>query len=406
MLGAGHLCIDLCQGAVPALLPFLASRHGYSYAALGALLLFSTIGSSIIQPAFGMLSDRIARPWLMPAGLALAAVGIGFAGPAPSYALTATAVVLSGLGVAAFHPEAAKFAGLASRERRGRGMSLFTVGGNAGFAIGPLLTTPLVLVFGLSGTLALALLPLTASIVLARELPRLRRLEEQRPPRTVTAGRDRWGAFSRLSALIAVRSGVHFGLQAFVPAYFVAELATSKATGNLALTLFLAAGAVGTLVGGGLVDRWGARTVLVATMVAILPPLIVLPLVGEVAAMALVAVIGFFTIASFSVTVVLGQAYLPNHVGLASGVTLGLAIGLGGVSATVLGTVADAWGLNAVLWTMAVLPIPAILLAVSLPAIPGNNGLDERTPSVAPGVRFDGMHAASPQRIADHSPHG
>jgi MFS transporter, FSR family, fosmidomycin resistance protein len=406
MLGAGHLCIDLCQGAVPALLPFLASRHGYSYAALGALLLFSTIGSSIIQPAFGMLSDRFARPWLMPAGLALAAVGIGFAGPAPSYALTATAVVLSGLGVAAFHPEAAKFAGLASRERRGRGMSLFTVGGNAGFAIGPLLTTPLVLVFGLSGTLALALLPLTASIVLARELPRLRRLEEQRPPRTVTAGRDRWGAFSRLSALIAVRSGVHFGLQAFVPAYFVAELATSKATGNLALTLFLAAGAVGTLVGGGLVDRWGARTVLVATMVAILPPLIVLPLVGEVAAMALVAVIGFFTIASFSVTVVLGQAYLPNHVGLASGVTLGLAIGLGGVSATVLGTVADAWGLNAVLWTMAVLPIPAILLAVSLPAIPGNNGLDERTPSVAPGVRFDGMHAASPQRIADHSPHG
>ncbi len=405
MLGAGHLCIDLCQGAVPALLPFLASRRGYSYAALGALVLFSTIGSSIIQPAFGMLSDRVARPWLMPGGLALAAVGIGLAGPAPSYGLTAAAVVVSGLGVAAFHPEGAKFAGLASRERRGRGMSLFTVGGNAGFAIGPLLTTPLVLVFGLSGTLALALLPLTASIVLARELPRLRRLEETRPPRASTAGKDRWGAFSRLSGLIAVRSGVHFGLQAFVPAYFVAELATSEATGNAALTLFLAAGAVGTLVGGGLVDRWGARTVLVATMVAILPPLILLPLVGEVVAIALVGVIGFFTIASFSVTVVLGQAYLPSHVGLASGVTLGLAIGLGGVSAAALGAVGDAWGLNAVLWTMAVLPIPAILLAVSLPPIPGNIGVDERTPPVAPGVRFDGMHAATPQRVADRSPH-
>src|SRR3954468_18534367 len=95
VLGAGHLCIDLCQGAVPALLPFLAAERGYSYAALGALVLFSTVGSSIIQPAFGLLSDRVGRPWLMPAGLALAAAGIGLAGPAPSYALTAAAVVVS-----------------------------------------------------------------------------------------------------------------------------------------------------------------------------------------------------------------------------------------------------------------------------------------------------------------------
>ncbi len=159
-------------------------------------------------------------------------------------------------------------------------------------------------------------------------------------------------------------------MQAFVPAYFVAQLATSEATGNAALTLFLAAGALGTLVGGGLVDRWGARTVLVGTMVAILPLLLLLPLVAEPAAMLLVGTIGFFTIASFSVTVVLGQAYLPNHVGLASGVTLGLAIGLGGVMATALGVVADTWGVETVLWTIAVLPVPAILLAISLPAIP------------------------------------
>jgi FSR family fosmidomycin resistance protein-like MFS transporter len=370
VLGAGHLCIDLCQGAVPALLPFLASERHYSYAALGALLLFSTIGSSIVQPLFGVLSDRVARPWLMPAGLAMAAAGIALSGPAPTYALTAAAVVLSGLGVAAFHPEGAKFAGLASRERRGRGMSLFTVGGNAGFAIGPLLTTPLVLAFGLAGTLALGLLPLTAAIVVGRELPRLRRLEEG-PARARAGGSDDWGAFTRLSALIAARSVVHFGLQAFVPAYFVAELATGAATGNAALTLFLGAGAVGTLVGGGLVDRWGARTVLVGTMAAILPPLLLLPLVGEPAAIVLVGAIGFFTIASFSVTVVMGQAYLPNHLGLASGVTLGLAIGLGGVSATVLGVAADAWGLTTTLWIVAFAPVPAILLALSLPPVSG-----------------------------------
>jgi MFS transporter, FSR family, fosmidomycin resistance protein len=367
VLGAGHLCVDLCQGAVPALLPFLAAEHGYSYAALGALLLFSTMGSSIIQPLFGMLSDRVARPWFIPGGLVAAGTGVALAGPAPSYWLTAAAVAVSGVGVAAFHPEAAKFAGFASRERRGRGMSLFTVGGNAGFAVGPLVTTPLVLAFGLRGTLALCALPFAAAVLTARELARLRGLESRRVAAD-RAGKDDWGAFSRLSALIAARSGVHFGMQALVPSYFVAALATSKATGNAALTIFLAAGAVGTLVGGGLVDRWGARTVLVGTMVAILPPLLVLPLVGEAAAIALVGAIGFFTIASFSVTVVLGQAYLPGHVGLASGVTLGLAIGLGGVSATVLGAVADEWGLETALWIMAVLPVPAILLALSLPS--------------------------------------
>jgi FSR family fosmidomycin resistance protein-like MFS transporter len=405
VLGAGHLCVDVCQGAVPALLPFLAAERGYSYAALGALVLFSTIGSSIVQPLFGLLSDRVARPWLMPGGLALAGTGIALAGPAPSYAATAAAVVVSGLGVAMFHPEGAKFAGLASLGRRGRGMSLFSVGGNAGFAAGPLITTPLVLVFGLSGTLALIVLPLAAAVVIARELPRLRALERA-PTRPAAGANDDWGAFARLGGVIALRSGVYFGLQAFVPAYFVAELASSKAAGNAALTIMLAAGAAGTLVGGGLVDRWGARGVLVGTQVVLLPLLLVLPLVGAAVATVLLGAIGFFTIASFSITVVLGQAYLPSRYGLASGVTLGLAIGLGGVAATALGAIADAWGLTAVLWTVAVLPIPSMLLAVSLPPIAGTRTVDDRAPSLAASVRGDGVHAAPSHGVADRGSHG
>jgi FSR family fosmidomycin resistance protein-like MFS transporter len=370
VLGAGHLCVDLCQGAVPALLPFLAAERGYSYAALGALVLFSTIGSSIVQPLFGLMSDRIARPWLMPGGLALAGVGIALAGPAPTYALTALAVVVSGLGVAAFHPEGAKFAGLASVERKGRGMSLFSVGGNAGFALGPLLTTPLVLLFGLTGTVALVVFPLAAAVLTGRELGRLRRLEQAQGPALASAGEDDWGAFSRLGGLIALRSGVYFGLQAFVPAYFVAELSSSEAAGNAALAIMLAAGAVGTLVGGGLVDRWGARAVLLGTQLLLLPLLVVLPLVGAAPATIVLGLVGFVTIASFSITIVLGQAYLPSRVGLASGITLGLAIGLGGVAAAALGLVADSAGLRAVLWTIAALPVPAAALAVSLPTVP------------------------------------
>ena len=382
VLAGGHLCVDLCQGAVPALLPFLAAERGYSYAALGALLLFATIGSSIIQPLFGLLSDRIAQPWLMPGGLVLAGVGIALAGPAPSYGLTALAVVVSGLGVAAFHPEGAKFAGLASFERKGRGMSLFSVGGNAGFALGPLLTTPLVLLFGLSGTLALVVFPLAAAVLTAREIGRLRGLEEAQPAAPAGAGEDDWGAFSRLGGLIALRSGVYFGLQAFIPAYFVAELSSSEAAGNAALTIMLAAGAVGTLVGGGLVDRWGARAVLVGTQLLLLPLLVVLPLAGAAPATVVVGLVGFVTIASFSITIVLGQAYLPNRMGLASGVTLGLAIGLGGVAATALGVIADAAGLHAVLWTIAVLPVPSIALAVSLPVVPPAAALAAPQPDV------------------------
>jgi MFS transporter, FSR family, fosmidomycin resistance protein len=372
VLSSGHLCVDLCQGAVPALLPFLAAERGYSYAALGGLVLASTIGSSIVQPLFGLLSDRFARPWMMSGGLVLAGVGLALAGPAPTYGWTLAAVTVSGLGVAAFHPEGAKFAGIASRERRGRGMSLFSVGGNAGFALGPALTTPLVLLFGLSGTLALVALPLAAAVLTRRELGRLLELERVAVSRRAgaTADEDDWGAFSRLSAVIALRTGIYFGLQAFVPIYFVVELASSEAAGNAALTLMLAAGAAGTLVGGGLVDRWGARTVLVGTLVVVLPMLLVLPLVGAAAATVLLGAIGFVTIASFAITVVLGQAYLPSRLGLASGVTLGVAIGLGGIAATALGVVADAHGVETVLWTVAALPLPAILLALSLPSIP------------------------------------
>lgn len=370
VLGLGHLCVDLCQGAVPALLPFLASRRGYSFAALGALVLAATIASSLIQPLFGLLSDRSTRAWLMPAGVLLAGAGIAVVGFLESYEATAAAIAVSGVGVAAFHPEGARFANLVSRAQRGRGMSLFSVGGNAGLALGPIITTPLVLVFGLPGTLGLLVLPLVAAVVTVRELPRLRSAGRLTRPAASSAGAaagDAWWPFGRLSIVITLRTGVFFGLQTFVPAYFIAEFAASEAAGNVALTAMLAAGALGTLVGGVLVDRVGARPVLIGSFVILLPLLAALPLTGRLPATVLLALIGFVTIASFSVTIVLGQEYLPNRLGLAAGVTLGLSIGLGGVVAAALGAAADALGLEAVMWIIAALPVPALLLALTLP---------------------------------------
>ena len=199
-LASGHAAADLCQGSIPALIPFLVHQRGYSFGAAGVLLLVVTIGSSIIQPVFGALSDRLQLAWLMPVGVALAAVGIAGSGLFDSFALTCIVVGLGGLGVAAFHPEGARYANYASGDRRGTGMSLFSVGGNAGFALAPVLITPAVLLVGLSGTLIVAILPAIVAVVLAVELPKMKRRSAAAAQASPTAQSDRsddqWGAFS------------------------------------------------------------------------------------------------------------------------------------------------------------------------------------------------------------------
>jgi len=376
-LASGHAVADLCQGAVPALIPFLISERGYSYGAVGALLLFVTVGSSIIQPAFGAVSDRVSMAWLIPVGVALAAVGIGLAGVMPNFGLTALVVGVGGLGVAAFHPEGARYANYASGTRRGTGMSLFSVGGNAGFALGPILITPAVLAFGLSGTLLVAALPLLVAIVLAFELPKLKArnadLAHASTARAASGDRseDELGAFGMLTAVVSVRSWIYFGLQSFAPIWFIREYGASEALANGFLAAMLVAGAIGTLVGGQLVDRVGRRAVLVGSIVAQIPLLLAFMLApSELIAGVLLTAIGFVTVMSFSVSVIMGQEYLPSRIGIASGVTMGFAIGVGGVAAAVLGAVADAAGLETVMWIVAALPLLGLALARTLPLTP------------------------------------
>jgi FSR family fosmidomycin resistance protein-like MFS transporter len=383
VLSLGHLCVDLCQGALPALLPFLIAAHHWSYGRASALVLAATVSSSIVQPLFGHLSDGRSLPWLLPGGVALAAAGIALAGVAGSYGLTFAVVVVSGLGVAAYHPEASRFANYVAGERRATAMSFFSVGGNAGFALGPVLVTPLALAFGLGGTPLVAILPAAVAVLIVRELGRLKGF---RPAAATAADHaaadtepDQWRPFALLSAAVAARSVVYFGLMTLVPLYFVNQLHTSEATANTALTVMLASGAIGTLIGGRLADRFGRRVVL-RTSMAVLTPLMVVLLVGGVGvAIGALALIGAATIATFSVTVVMGQEYLPSRLGIASGVTLGLAIGFGGLGAAVLGQVADAYGLRTALEVVALLPLPALALAMTLPE--GRHHLRGRAPA-------------------------
>jgi MFS transporter, FSR family, fosmidomycin resistance protein len=369
VLSAGHLFTDVSQGAVPALLPFFVAQRHFGIPAASALILAATISSSIIQPLFGHLSDRRSLPWLIPLGPGLGGLGIALAGLAPNYPLTFAAIVLSGLGVAAFHPEGSRFANYVSGERRASGMSLFSVGGNLGFALGPVIVAPLVLAFGLHGTPFILIPTSLMAVVLFHELPRLRKFRPDvvgggvRPSHQAAA----WKPFAVLGAVIALRSVIYFGMVTFIPLYYVDVLHTGKALGSAALAAMLVGGALGTLTGGPLADRFGRRAVLIGSMVA-LPPLIVAFLLsGPTLALVFAAVAGAVTIATFAVTIVMGQEYLPGRIGVSSGVTIGLSIGLGGVAAPLLGLIGAAHGLRSVFETLVFLPLMALPLVLALP---------------------------------------
>ncbi len=325
-------------------------------------------------------------------------------------------VGLGGLGVAAFHPEGARYANYASGSRRGTGMSLFSVGGNTGFALAPVLITPAVLAVGLEGTLLVAILPALVAIMLAFELPHLKR-RSAAAAKAVAAGQtdrtdDQWGAFGTLTGVVSIRSGVYFGLQSFAPLWLITTYGASEATGNTALAGMLFAGALGTLVGGRLVDRIGRRKVLVGSIVAQIPLLLGFMLApGGVLAGILLAGIGFVTVMSFSVSVVMGQEYLPSRLGIASGVTLGFAIGVGGVFAALFGVVADHAGLETVMWIVAALPLAGLALALTLPLTAQEARLDTLRAERAQRHRCDSQNrpiaaAADPAEACasfDHS---
>lgn len=374
LIAAGHGCADLCQGAVPALLPFLIAQRGLSVGAAAALLSAATIGSSVVQPLFGLWADRLSRPLLVPSGVALASLALGAAGLCRSYALLAVVLAVGGLGVAAFHPEGARLVnGLSEEGARGRWMSYFSVGGNVGFAVGPALVTGVVGLLGLSATPLLAIPGLLVAVALARAAKVEAGIAVARPSlRPAPAPATRWAAFGRLSGAAVARTVVFFAMQALVPIYLIERFGMSTALGDSSLTVLLAAGAVGTLIGGRCADRFGRKLVLVYAMGPAALLLVAIPHLGPAAFFVGLLAMGVLLDGPLSTTVVLGQEYLPGRVGLASGITLGLSIGLGGLGATGLGAVADATSVHTALELLAPFALLALALALSLPEPAGS----------------------------------
>jgi FSR family fosmidomycin resistance protein-like MFS transporter len=366
-LSSGHLATDFANGALPALLPFFVDKFALSYTLAAAIVLASAVSSSIVQPLFGLWSDRRGAIWLLPGGVALAGIGIALASVAPAYWLVLVWVIVSGLGVAAFHPEGSKFAAFAGGRRRASAMSLFSIGGNLGFGLGPTVATPLVLAFGLTGGLLLSVPCLAVALALLLLAPFLGSFAPDRGQQLASDEPDRLGALLLLLGVIAFRSVAWFGLITFVPLWEV-SLGHSKAHGNHLLSLMLLAGGVGTLAAGPLADRFGRRPVLLVCSAATAPLILVFVIVGGVPGAIALAGVGISVIATFGVTMVMSQEYLPRRIGMASGLAVGLSIGLGGVGAVVLGAVADSIDLRAAMYVAAGAALAALVLAVRLPS--------------------------------------
>jgi FSR family fosmidomycin resistance protein-like MFS transporter len=375
VLAFGHLSVDLVQGAVPPLLPFLVRERGYSYAAAGSLLLFSSLGSSLLQPLLGAIADRVRASWLMPAGPAIAAVGIGLVATTHSYLATGAALGVASVGIAMYHPEAVRFADYVSRAsgRRGAGMSMFAVGGISGWALGPAIVTPAVLIFGLPGIALIAIIPLIAALLLFTQLGYV---EQYRPahasPASARAAREamresRWGAFTLAASAATARSGVQFGLQAYVPLYLWKVLHTSPGSANLVGTVLLATGAVGAFFGGRIADRYGFRRLVVWSLAVAAPFVAALTLVPTPGVFILMGLIGLTMEANFYPLALAAQNAVPRHIGFSAGVTLGVSIGVGAGISALLGVLADLEGLSASVIAIAAIELLACGLALLVP---------------------------------------
>ena len=374
ILSIGHLIVDLGQGVLPILMPLLAQNLQLSYFQVGTVVLAFTFSSAIIQPVFGVLSDRISMPWLMPLGLFLSGFGLALTSMVNSYELLLLAVLLSGIGVAGYHPEGSKVAHFVSEDSKaGSSMAVFSVGGNLGFGLGPMLAVFLlsfnglgsiqgVMIPGVLGALIFIVLLPRFKKILAKEMFKQKKKIEQT---AIRVGRK--GNLILLMLYITVRSWIHSGLVFFIPFYFPSFKGIAEP--EYLVSTFLIAGVLGTILGGPFADRFGGRNGLLASMVICLFTVYPFLYFNGIWVPVLAFIVGASLISTFSITVVFGQRLLPHNIGLASGLTLGFGVGMGSIGVTLFGIIADHMGLSITMTLISLLPVLGILLAFTLPDV-------------------------------------
>ena len=362
---------DIYMPVLPAILPLLILNNGYSYFTAGLLITAYNVTSSFTQPVIGWLSDTKGLTINIGISLLISAVFVSLMGIAHNYYLIMLFAILAALGHACFHPAALSMVSrLCSSESRGRLTSYFVVGGNFGYAIGPVLAGGLVWWLGLPGLLLLVLPAIVMAFALKYILPEgiTRACTPSAVPvpidtsHTITSKKP----FIILMIASILRAWAIFAAITFLPMYLVSQ-GYDLIMASMIVTLMLLAGVAGQVVGGYFSDRYGRKEFMIFGLVLSIPPFCLFMLTGGILSISGLILFGFFLWSTFAVAVAMSHELLPGNVGLASGIMLGLAIGFGGLGVAVNGIITDHYSLAAALATI---PIPiagAILLMCVLP---------------------------------------
>jgi len=365
-----HLLNDMMQSVIPAVYPILKDTYRLDFGQIGLITLTSQLTASLLQPLVGLYTDRRPTPYSLPVGMTFTMVGLILIASAPSFAMVLAAVALVGMGSAVFHPESSRVARMASGGRHGLAQSLFQVGGNAGSSLGPLLAAFIVLPAGQRSIAWFSLAALVAIAVLLRvgawyqrhpsmtPKSRAMRVTQSHLPRRQIA----W-AMAVLIALIFSKYFYLASVVSYYTFYLIHKFHLSVQTAQVHLFVFLGAVALGTVVGGPVGDRIGRKYVIWCSILGVLPFTMALPYANLFWTEILTVIIGLVLASAFSAILVYAQDLLPGRVGMVSGLFFGLAFGMGGVGAALLGKLADAKGIEYVYRVCAFLPAIGLLTA-------------------------------------------
>jgi FSR family fosmidomycin resistance protein-like MFS transporter len=369
LLSSGHMVTDIYQGALPATLPFLKDHLALSYTMAGVILMASNFTSSLIQPLFGYFSDIREKPFLLPLGCLFAGIGFSLLSLPTSYIAVVALVILSGIGVASFHPEGYKTAASFTGEKPVTGMALFSVGGNLGFALGPILSVAIIKYFGFFSLPVIIIPSLLFTMLILFYWGKLstgrsagKAANAPAPP----IPRATCVSVTFLIGIVMVRSWIQMGLMTYIPFYYINYLKGDPLYASALVSSFLLGGVLGTLGGAPVADRLGHKRYL---NIAMLLTTLLLPLIFFAHGTALffvLGVLGAILVSTFTVTIVMAQHLLPRNLGIASGLMVGFAIGAGGICVTLLGVLADHFGVPFALRSIAILPVLGLILSMML----------------------------------------
>ena len=388
-IGFSHLLNDMIQSLLPAIYPLLKSSFSLSFTQIGLITLTFQLTASLLQPAVGLYTDHHPKPYSLSIGMGCTLTGLIILAYAPSYAILLIAAALVGTGSSIFHPESSRVARMASGGRYGLAQSIFQVGGNVGSATGPLLAALIIIPQGRHSIAWFSLAALLAMLVLWQVGGWYKRqqLRQNLPGKSSALSQgalpSRTVARSMLVLLALIFSKFFYlaSLNSYYIFFLIRKFHLSVQSAQLYLFVFLSAVAIGTVVGGHVGDRIGRKRVIWVSILGVAPFTLILPYANLAWTGPLTFIIGIILSSAFPAILVFAQELLPGKVGMVAGLFFGLAFGMAGIGAAVLGKLADAQGIEYVYRVCAFLPLLG-LLTVFLPDI-GRPSREKHAPIIA-----------------------